>query len=265
MFGLHPCRWLGAHFLVYTPTSMGVCMHLCKESSKRSWRTDRQRAVGIRVHAGSWAVQAMLSVSVESQRGKWERWRKRGGGEGGGGGLPEQTLWKKLHRRRKRTRNKLRGNGIKKGGCQSGLSWLPHPVLCAKFQKRPVPSLTCGGRLKWSTEACAVEGGFRQNKPSLISLWTHGHTKYCNINNISNTHIQTPTLSPLLHLPGRPSRGQRVVVGSRDVLHVLLSTRARHWNDIPSDQTFWCVCTLHPTNKPAKPGCLSSFVPVRPC
>lgn len=67
---------------------------------------------------------------------------------GGGGGLPEQTLWKKLHRRRKRTRNKLRGNGIKKGGCQSGLSWLPHPVLCAKFQKRPVPSLTCGGRLK---------------------------------------------------------------------------------------------------------------------
>lgn len=86
MFGLHPCRWLGAHFLVYTPTSMGVCMHLCKESSKRSWRTDRQRAVGIRVHAGSWAVQAMLSVSVESQRGKWERWRKRGGGEGGGEG-----------------------------------------------------------------------------------------------------------------------------------------------------------------------------------
>lgn len=40
-------------------------------------------------------------------------------------------------------------------------------------------------------------GGFRQNKPSLISLRTHGDTKYCNINNISNTHIQAMhTLQP---------------------------------------------------------------------
>lgn len=51
----------------------------------------------------------------------------------------------KLHRRRKRTRNKLRGNSIKKGDCQSGLSWLPLPVLCAKFQKRLSPRSRVGG------------------------------------------------------------------------------------------------------------------------
>lgn len=66
-------------------TSMGMCMcmHSCKKLSKRSWRTDRQRAVGIRVHAGSWAVQLVHSVSAESWGGERGRWRK--GGEGGGG------------------------------------------------------------------------------------------------------------------------------------------------------------------------------------
>lgn len=128
-------------------TSMGMCMCMnsCKKLSKRSWRTDRQRAVGIRVHAGSWAVQLVHSVSVESWGGERGRWRK---GEEGGGGAARVDPVEKLHRRRKRTHNKLRGNSIKKGGCQSGLSWLPHPVLCAKFQERLSPRSRVGGRLK---------------------------------------------------------------------------------------------------------------------
>lgn len=73
-----------------------------------------------------------------------------GGGKGGreAGGAARVDPVEKLHRRRKRTRNKLRGNSIKKGGCQSGLSWLPHPVLCAKFQERLSPRSRVGGRLK---------------------------------------------------------------------------------------------------------------------
>lgn len=84
------------------------------------------------MHAGSWAVQL---VSVESQ----------GGEEGGGGGAARADPVEELHGRRKRTRNKQRGNSIKKGGCQSGLSWLPHPVLCAKFQGRLSPRSRVGG------------------------------------------------------------------------------------------------------------------------
>lgn len=49
--------------LYNTYTYRCVCMHSCKKPSKRSWRTDRQRAVGIRMHAGSWAVQLVHSVS----------------------------------------------------------------------------------------------------------------------------------------------------------------------------------------------------------
>ena len=58
-----------------------VCMHPCKEASKRSWRTDRQRAVGIRVHAGSWAVQLVHSVSGEPGRDEREV-EEKGGREG---------------------------------------------------------------------------------------------------------------------------------------------------------------------------------------
>lgn len=205
------CRRLCAYFLVCTPTSTGVCLYSYKKSSKRSWRTDRLRAVGIRVHAGGWAVQPMhCCVSRESGR---EAREVEGQGGGGGRGDARADPVEKLHRRRKRTRNKLRGNSIKKGGCQSGLSWLPHPVLCAKFQKRPVPSLTCGGRLKRSTEACAVGGGFRQNKPSSISLSMHSHMhRLTNITETSITqknihaHKHTDkTYTSSTHLPSRPS------------------------------------------------------------
>lgn len=77
--------------------------------------------------------------------------REGGGGKGGRegerrvGGAARADPVEKLHGRRKRTRNKLRGNSIKKGGCQSGLSWLPHPVLCAKFQERLSPRSRVGG------------------------------------------------------------------------------------------------------------------------
>ena len=60
-------------------TSTGVCKHLCKKSSKRLRRTDKQRAVGIRVHAGSWTVQSLHTVTVESQGGKQGRWRNKRG------------------------------------------------------------------------------------------------------------------------------------------------------------------------------------------
>lgn len=138
------CRWLSNCFLI-APLSTGVYVFMCtcaKKPSKRSWRTDRQRAVGIRMHAGSWAVQLVHSVSAESQGGEWERWRKRG--EGARGASRADPV-EKLHKRRKRTRNKLQGNSIKKGGCQSGLNWLPHPLLCAKFQERLSPRSRVGG------------------------------------------------------------------------------------------------------------------------
>lgn len=124
----------------------GVCGHVCERPSKRSWRTDRERAVGIRVHAGSWAVQLAHSVSIESRAGERGRRRRRKRGWRGVG-VPPDTAdpVEKPHRRRKRTRNKLRGNSIKKGGCQSGLSWLPHPALCAKFQERLSPRSRVGG------------------------------------------------------------------------------------------------------------------------
>lgn len=113
---------------------------LCKKPSNRSWRTDRQRATGIRMHAGNWGVQLVHSMSARAREGPvWAEAKK-----GGKGGQPEKTLWQKLEHR-KSTRNELRGNRIKKGGCQSGLSWLPHPVLCAKFQERLSPCSRVGG------------------------------------------------------------------------------------------------------------------------
>lgn len=172
------------------------------------------------------------------------------------GGCQRADPVEKLHRRRKRTRNKLRGNSIKKGGCQSGLSWLPHPVVCAKFQKRPVPSLTCGGEIKMIDWSLRSGRGLRQNEPSSISLLTHSHTsKYCNINNThAHKHTYRTASSPPFSIcqedpAGGKVEGGVVVVGGRDALSVLLPTR--HSNDIPSDQPFWYVSTLHPTTKPA--------------
>lgn len=122
----------------------------------------------------------------------------------------------KLHRRRRRrTRNKLRGNSIKKGGCQSGLSWLPHPLLCAKFQERLSPcSRVCvrgvgGGGGDYNDRLSAphrrgrgVWGGFsRTSHPRFLSiahLLTHARkptSKHCDItediNNAQNTHKYT--------------------------------------------------------------------------
>lgn len=86
-------------------------------------------------------MQLVHSVSVESWGGELEVEEEKREGRGAARADPVE----KLHRRRKRTRNKLRGNSIKKGGCQSGLSWLPHPVLCAKFQERLSPRSRVGG------------------------------------------------------------------------------------------------------------------------
>lgn len=63
---LNVCRWL-----CLVPWVNGyICKHLCKKPSKRSWRTDRQRAVGIRVHAGSWAVQLVHSALRAREGGR---------------------------------------------------------------------------------------------------------------------------------------------------------------------------------------------------
>lgn len=58
-------------------------MHPYKESGMRSWRTARQRVVGIRVHAGSWFAQPKHTVSVERQAGREvreEEGNRRSGG-----------------------------------------------------------------------------------------------------------------------------------------------------------------------------------------
>lgn len=131
----------GVLFLTYMPTSMAVC------ACTRAWSQVRGR--GGQIGRGQWGSECMMGVGLCSlfalcQSRAWE------GSEGGGGkvrreGAARADPVEKLHRRRKRTRNKLRGNSIKKGGCQSGLSWLPHPVLCAKFQERLSPRSRVGG------------------------------------------------------------------------------------------------------------------------
>ncbi|KAK5870085.1 hypothetical protein PBY51_024746 [Eleginops maclovinus] len=83
-----------------------------------------------------------LFIQCQSKAGEVS---EGGGGKERRGGAARADPVEKLHKRRKRTRNKLRGNRIKKGGCQSGLSWLPHPVLCAKFQERLSPRSRVGG------------------------------------------------------------------------------------------------------------------------
>lgn len=126
---------------------MHACV--CINSFNKPGGPGEQGVVGIKVHAGSWVGQCQaLTVKSTEENYKSVCWR----GGGGGGWAARANPVEKLHRRRRRTRNKLRGNSIKKGGCQSGLSWLPHPLLCAKFQERLSPcSRVCvcaGGRLK---------------------------------------------------------------------------------------------------------------------
>lgn len=114
-------------------------------------------------------------------------------------------------------------------------------------------------------------GGFRQNKPSSISLLTHSHkhtSKYCNITGTSimhKTHIHI-TMHRQPSTPPSPSaretqQGMRLVGWGGRGCSVLVSTGARHSNDSLLDQPFWYVCMLHLTTKPAKPGHPSSFLP----
>lgn len=126
---------------IYMPTSTAVCA--CTRAR------NQVRGRGGQIGRGQWGSECMLGAGLCSlctlcQLRAGEE-SEGGGGKGGGRGAARADPVEKLHRRRKRTRNKLRGNSIKTGGCQSGLSWLPHPVLCAKFQERLSPRSRVGG------------------------------------------------------------------------------------------------------------------------
>lgn len=139
---LNMCVQAAEGILPCTCLHLGVCVTLKTKPHKRLQRTDKEEG------SGDQSACREMGCAACALCQSWARDKSMGDGGKGWreGGLPEQTLWKKnLHRRRKRTRNKLRGNSIKKGGCQSGLSWLPHPVLCAKFQERLSPRSRVGG------------------------------------------------------------------------------------------------------------------------
>lgn len=64
------------------------------------------------------------------------------------GGAARANPVEKLHRRRKRTRNELRGNRIKKGRLSIRSELVTPPYIVCQVSGKAVPSLTCGGRLK---------------------------------------------------------------------------------------------------------------------
>lgn len=62
-----------------------------------------------------------------------------------GGAARAKTLWKNYTGGGRGHETSCEGTVLKKGGCQSGLSSLPHPILCAKFQERLSPRSHVGG------------------------------------------------------------------------------------------------------------------------
>lgn len=134
------------------PVSLCTCLHLwvCVHGARAHAR-NQARGRGGQIGRGQWGSECMLGAGLCSScslcQSRAGEETEGGGGKGGreGGSAARADPVEKLHRRRKRTRNKLLGNSIKKGGCQSGLSWLPHPVLCAKFQERLSPRSHVGG------------------------------------------------------------------------------------------------------------------------
>lgn len=123
------------------------------------------------------------------------------GEEGGGGYRPRGKTSLE-----EEDTHKLRGNGIKKGGCQSGLSRLPHPLLCAKFQEGCPLAHVCvcvGGKIKMidCSLQCPGEGGSATQVLPDLSIYKH-----------TDKHRQTHTLNkappPFSICQGDPAGGE---------------------------------------------------------
>lgn len=94
-------------------------MHLCK---------NRARGHGGQISRGLWGSECMLGAGLYSLRDSQEqgRWRNKRGGSAmkgrGVGGCSSRPCGKQPPQEEEKDVQQAAGNGIKEGGCQSGLS-----------------------------------------------------------------------------------------------------------------------------------------------